>query len=111
MADRASLKGIVVYLHGLSDGPPSLAQLCERLAALGFIVAAPSFEDDDSNATQSVLSGGFQNVGRLHQHRIERTEACIASLRETFGSSLPLLLIGYSTGADTIRYRLVPAVN
>ena len=57
MAEQSSLKGLVVYCHGLSDGPPSISHLFEKLAGLGFICAAPSFTDDDSNDVESVLSG------------------------------------------------------
>jgi len=103
VADTSTIKGLVIYLHGLSDGPPSLAHLFEKLAALGFICAAPSFTDDDSNDVESVLAGGFQNLEMLHTHRIERTRACIAALKAKYGASLPLAFIGYSTGADTIR--------
>jgi len=103
VADAAALKGLVVYLHGLSDGPPSLAHLFEELAGVGFICAAPSFTDDDSNSVDSVLTGGHQNLRLLHTHRIERTRTAISALQQTYGSSLPLMLIGYSTGADSIR--------
>ena len=103
VADAASLKGFVIYVHGLSDGPPSICQLFEKLAGLGFVCGAPSLSDDDSNAIESVLTGGFSNLELLHTHRAERTRTCIQTLRKTYGASLPVMLIGYSTGCDTIR--------
>jgi hypothetical protein len=103
VAEPSKLKGLVVYLHGLSDGPPSIAHLFEKLAALGFVCAAPSFADDDSNNVKSALSSGHQNLELVHTQREVRTRNAIAALQATYGRSLPLMLIGYSTGTDTMR--------
>ena len=102
VADRANLRGFVVFAHGLSDGPLVMAHACEQLASLGFIVAAPSFGDDDGNGSEPVLRFGHRFLAEQHVLRIHRMNACIAHLRETYGN-LPLALIGYSTGTDTIR--------
>lgn len=109
VAPEASLRGVVVYAHGLSDGPPSIAQVLETLATRGFIVVAPSFGDDDSNGIDPLLEGGFQNLPAQHVRRIERMEAAITFARTQFGTRLPLSLMGYSTGTDTIRQMPIAA--
>ena len=123
---HGSIRGLVVYAHGLSDGPISIAHVLERLAGHGFAVAAPSFSDDDSNDVQAVLAKGHSHLEEQHAERVLRMNACIDTLRKRcagregavlrtaqltrgtathrYGSALPLALIGYSTGTDTIRH-------
>jgi dienelactone hydrolase len=102
VAEPSSIRGLVVYAHGLSDGPASLAHVCEKLASLGFIVAAPSFSDDDSNGAVPALAAGNQFIGLQQSERIKQMDTTIATLLEQYGRYLPLALIGYSTGTDTI---------
>lgn len=58
VADVSSVRGLVVLAHGLADGPLVLAHVCERLAGLGFVVAAPAFADSANNDQRTVLDLG-----------------------------------------------------
>ena len=55
LADASSIRGLVIIAHGLADGPLVLAHVAERLAALGYIVAAPSFSDDSCSDAETDL--------------------------------------------------------
>ena len=102
VADASSLRGLVVVAHGLADGPLVLAHLCERLAALGFIVAAPAFSDSANNDQTPMLPFGKRFIAEQTALRMHVLDRCIELLRRMF-PLLPLTMVGYSAGSDTIR--------
>jgi hypothetical protein len=112
ITSKDNLRGVVILAHGMSDGSLVLAHLAERFAALGFIFAAPAFQDsccrscDHPGAGASAASHLLQHGNSLLlEHlvlRMHTMEACLAKLRHTFGTTLdglPRVLIGYSMGA------------
>ena len=105
VASAPSLRGLVVLAHGLADGPLVLAHLCERLARHGFVVAAPSHADSANNSSDVVLPYGRQFIAEQTVVRMHVTENCIRQVRRMYPplEALPLALIGYSAGCDTLR--------
>lgn len=105
LADASLLRGLILLAHGLADGPLVLAHLCESLARLGFVVAAPSFADSSCNDTPSVAELGRQFLAEAMAARLELMDACLSAMRSSYPAvgSLPLVLMGYSMGTDTVR--------
>jgi len=99
------LRGLIVLAHGHSDGPLVLAHVCERLAASGFVVAAPCFSDSHANEDPAVVQNGRAFLPEQTILRAHAMDACIALLRETYPglANRPTALLGYSMGSDTIR--------
>ena len=106
IADRSRIRGLIVIAHGFTDGSLSLAHAAERLAAHGFVVAAPSFSDSQNNDTPSPMEHGRRYAVDQTALRVVTMEACVDKMKSTFAAALnglPTGLIGYSFGADTIR--------
>ena len=101
-----AVRGLVLFAHGLGDGPLVMAHLTERLASLGFIVAAPSFSDSACNDEYTLPARARELVVEQTALRMHRMDACLAALRTTFPAltGKPLVLIGYSIGTDTVRH-------
>lgn len=100
-----TLRGIVVVAHGLGDGPLVIAQVAEQLASAGFICASPSFCDAAASvAASAVTPPDALALSKIHEIRLQTMDACAAAVRSEFGTDLPLALVGYSLGADTIRH-------
>ena len=101
-----ALRGVVLIAHGHSDGPLALAHVAERLASVGFVVAAPSFSDSHSNDATSIAQFGSSFLPEHTALRVRAMEDCHVSIRDTFGGlqGKPTALIGYSIGTDTVRH-------
>jgi pimeloyl-ACP methyl ester carboxylesterase len=105
-ADAAAmLRGLVIMVHGLGDGPLVLAHFGEYLAALGFVVVAPAFPDaGTTDDPPPVVVAGRRFFPEWQVCRMHTCDAAIALLRATYGElqRAPLVLLGYSMGCDTI---------
>ena len=101
-----NIVGLVIFAHGLSDGPCCMCHMLERLAGAGFIVVAPSFSDDAGNDALCVAAHGREHLVENNALRIQVVQACEAAIRSAYGAlrGLPTALIGYSVGSDTVRH-------
>lgn len=108
IASSSDLKGLVVLVHGWTDGPLVLAHLCEQLASHGFVVVAPSFSDAPNNESVAMTEYARRFLVESTAVRTQLVHDCIAAMRATYPDliDLPVALIGYSLGTDTVRHVL-----
>jgi alpha-beta hydrolase superfamily lysophospholipase len=83
--------GLVLLLHGMTDGPYSARALAERLHARGFHVLAPRLQGHGTTPA-ALLDARWEDWAAT-------TRLGMRHLRAVGGPDLPLLVIGYSTGA------------
>jgi predicted dienelactone hydrolase len=95
---------VVVFAHGFQIGPRPYARLCEKLAAAGYVVAAPSFPLTDQNA-----AGGNLDRGDL-PNQADDVAFVVSNVITAGAGSGPLSrrvdgtrvgIVGHSDGADT----------
>jgi alpha-beta hydrolase superfamily lysophospholipase len=83
--------GLVLLLHGMTDGPYSARALGEHLHARGFHVLAPRMQG------HGTTPAGLLDV--QWEDWAATTRLAMRHLRAAGGPELPLVMVGYSTGA------------
>jgi alpha-beta hydrolase superfamily lysophospholipase len=87
----ASPKGLVLLLHGMTDGPYSLRTLGARLHAEGFHVLALRLQGHGTTPA-ALLDARWEDWAAASRLGMRH-------LRAVGGGNLPLVVVGYSTGA------------
>ena len=96
--------GAVLIAHGLSGPRFEFAHVAEALAARGFVVMAPEFEDSGCNKRATVMEHGSRMVGQHTVLRMHQLSCCEDYLRRKFGAQLEFGLLGYSIGNAAVRH-------
>lgn len=85
------IRGGVLLLHGLSDGPYSLRHLATRYEQAGFVVIAPRLPGHGT-VPAGLLDVRWQDWSAV-------VEVAARELRQRVGPGKPLHIVGYSNGA------------
>ncbi|MCE3001469.1 MAG: alpha/beta hydrolase [Xanthomonadaceae bacterium] len=83
--------GRVLLLHGMTDGPYSARALADRLHAQGFHVLAPRLQGHGTTPA-GLLDARWEDWAAT-------TRLAMRHLRDAGDPALPLVVVGYSTGA------------
>ena len=92
--------------HGLSGPRFEFAHVAEALAARGFAVIAPEFDDSGSNLRRTVMEHGAGLLGQHTVLRMHELDGCVRYLRGRYGAQLRFGLLGYSIGNAVVRHML-----
>ncbi len=92
--EAAGVFPLVVFAHGYEVGPPTYARFCAMLAALGFVVAAPSFPLADESRGNGLDRSDIPNEAGDINFVIAQLRASDPTISQD-----PVTVIGHSDGA------------